>query len=105
MNYCINKTKNKLLVNKKSREIRRMWHYFFNIQFNLWVSEMQTILVNFGSHVLVLCLRIKQLTDLLNKISLTFEWFVVYVTMKYVQMFYKIDCYMAQVTLPQPTSV
>ena len=50
---------------------------------------MQTILVNFGSHVFFFCLRIKQLTDLLNKVSLTFERFVVYVTMKYVQMFYK----------------
>ena len=45
---------------------------------------MQTILVNFGSHVFVLCL-----TDLSNKESLTFESFVVYVTIKYVQMFYK----------------
>ena len=50
---------------------------------------MQTILVNFGSHVFVLCLRIKQLTDLQNKVSLTFKWFVVYVTMKHIQMFYK----------------
>ena len=50
---------------------------------------MQTILVNFGSHVFVLCLKIKQLTVLYNKVSLTFELFVVYVTMKYVQMFYK----------------
>ena len=50
---------------------------------------MQTILVNFGSHVFVLCLRVKQSTDLSNKKSLTFESFVVYVTIKYVQMFYK----------------
>ena len=50
---------------------------------------MQTILVNFGSYVFVLCLRIKHLTDLYIKVSLTFEGFVVYVTMKYeyVQMF------------------
>ena len=50
---------------------------------------MQTILVNFGSHVFVLCFRKKQSTDLYNKISLTFERFVVYVTIKYVQMVYK----------------
>ena len=49
---------------------------------------MQTIPVNFGSHVFVLCFRIKQSTDLLKKVSLTFERFVVYVTMKYIQMFY-----------------
>ena len=45
---------------------------------------MQTKVVNFGSHVFVLSLRIKQLTDILNKVSLTFECLVVYVTMKYV---------------------
>ena len=50
---------------------------------------MHSILVNFGSHVFVLRLRIKQSTDLYSKESLTFESFVVYVTMKYVQMFYK----------------
>ena len=50
---------------------------------------MQTTQVNFGSHVFVLCLRIKQLTHLQNKVSLTFEIFVVYVTMIYVQTFYK----------------
>ena len=49
---------------------------------------MQTILVNFVSHVFVLCFRINQPTDHKNKVSLTFERFVVYVTMKYAQIFY-----------------
>ena len=60
---------------------------------------MQTILVNFGSHVFVLRLKIKQSTDLKSVRMIC--------CLCYHEKCSDVlqECYMAQVNLPQPTLV